>query len=99
MVFVAVAGWECGSGAIDLRVTRPLVVDVAHDPDARVWIGIFSEATNFACEGKTLSDISRKCSAIIDDLVQFRDLPKQMQLRKLRLNRLSLKEFLMKFDL
>jgi Domain of unknown function (DUF1902) len=82
-----------------LRVIRPFVVDVAYDPEARVWIGIASQEASLACEEKMLSDLSRKCSAVIDDLIALRDLPKQMHLRKLKLNRLSLKDLLVKFDL
>jgi Domain of unknown function (DUF1902) len=99
LVFVAVAGWECGSGASDLSVIRPVVVDVAHDPEAHVWIGMSAEATGFACEGKTLSVVFDKSSAMIADLVELRELPKQMNVRKVKLNRLSLKEYLVKFDL
>jgi Domain of unknown function (DUF1902) len=99
LVFVEVAGGQLGSGASGLNVIRPLVVDVAYDHEAHVWIGICEEAAGFACEAKTLPLVPGKCRAIIGDLVDMRELHREFGLRKIRLNRLALKVLLLKNDL
>ncbi len=82
-----------------MNVIRPLIVDVAHDPEAHVWIGICVEAAGVACEGKTLPVVLGKCRVIIGDLVDMRELPNEFCLRKIKLKRFALKVLLQKYDL
>lgn len=98
MVFVKAAGGEQRIGTTSLNVIRPINIDIAHDSEAHIWIAIAPELS-LACEGKTVPRLRRKVSLIVEDLVEGRELCETFGKRKVKFNRLSIKQLITKFDL
>jgi Domain of unknown function (DUF1902) len=98
LVFVKAAGGEQRIGTTSLNVIRPINIDIAHDSEAHIWIAIAPELS-LACEAKTVAALHRKLSLIVEDLVEGRELGQNFGKRRIKFNRLSIKQLIAKFDL